>query len=329
MMRKNIYLVFAAVAAALLTSCAETYQFCQIYETRPVHDDGQIKEGYNGPSYEDSQCIIEYCFWANGGSADFSFYNKTDEIAYIDLAKSFFVKNGVAYDLYRGREWSESASVGVASAVSYNVAGRLLDVSSGSAVAQTASSTVTVKEKQIIAVPPHSKKYIRTDSISASPMLSCDLLRYPSRSARLSYTAGSSPYRFSDVITYSVGDTSKPVTVTNEFYVSSVTNYAEPEVVMMKLREEVCDNMKDADYVAPTKDLYDKVVKEDVCEIASSFYQTYSTRTGKKLYENNWTEDYVYDNQYDAYVKKTGLNGAMLGMFAGILTLVAVMAILK
>lgn len=50
----------------------------------------------------------------------------------------------------------------------------------------------------------------------------------------------------------------------------------------MKKRDEPCENLKDPDYISPEVDLYDKIVKENVCEEASSFYKTYDTKTTKK-----------------------------------------------
>ena len=330
---KKHYIILATIMSVLLASCSSTYKFCQIYETKPVEQDYHLKSGNGSLQYENTQCIVEYCFWSNGGTADFNFYNKTDDIIYIDLAKSFFVMNGVAYDLYQGREWSHSTSVGYSSSTTYGysasraaavsvgliepnpvtdgvvgakvtgAASRSESISSGNVVAHSTSNRVTIKEKQIIAVPPHSKKYIEAYSIASSPLLSCELPRYPSTSARIDFTSDNSPYRFSDIITYAVGDSAHAVTVTNEFYVSSVTNYAEPEIVVMKMREDPCENMRDPDYEEPTSDLYDKMVRDNICETTSSFYNTYKTTTTKKLYDNDWLNGYTYDPEYHAYVK--------------------------
>ena len=358
-MKKNIYLFVAAVAAVFLSSCAGTYQYCQIYETKPVRQENLVKNDNGALRYENAQCAIDYNFWSNGGSADFYFYNKTDEIIYIDLAKSFYVRNGVAHDLFGAREWSQSSSVGVASSVSYGysesasaalavgaivpslvsggavgakaakAASRTVSATSGNAVAHTETITVTTKEKQIIAVPPHSKKYIRTHDIATTPYLSCDLQRYPSTSARIDFSADNSPYRFSDVITYTVGEDKQPVTVNGDFYVSSVTNYAEPEIVVMKKREELCENMRAPDYVKPERSLYDKVIRDSICETASSFYNTYDVKSEKRLYEDNKYKSYTYDYRYNAYVL-SGSHGnpwIAIGIMGGIVGVAALLAL--
>lgn len=357
-MKKINYIVITALLCVVMSSCASSYNFCQVYETKPVKQSNQLKYENGGMSYENAQCSIDYCFWSNGGNADFNFYNKTDDIIYIDLAKSFYVMNGVAYDLFLDREWTQSSSVGVASSVFYGygesrsvalsvariepslttdglvtaratkTAGRSANITSGRALALTESSSVTVKEKKIIVVPPHSKKYIKTYSIATTPMLSCDLQRYPSQSARLEFTAENSPYCFSDVITYFVGDNTQSTTVKNDFYVSSVTNYAEPEIVIMQKREELCENMRDMDYVAPSQDLYDKVIRGSICETASSFYNTYQTKTNKKLYEKKESDGYSYNSQYQAYVRSKSQGEIGVSVVIGIIGMFAAGALL-
>lgn len=341
-MKKINFFIFVSIMSALLASCANTYQFCQVSETKPMNKE-VLKKGVNGEyQYENSQCIISYNFWSNGGNADFEFYNKTDEIIYIDLAKSFFVVNGIAYDMFRNREWSQGSTMSVASSMSYGYGSsrsaaisvgliepiptpvgsitarsaksvsRSANVTSSGAMAHSESSTVTVKEKQIIAVPPHSKKHVKTYSISTDPMLSCDIQRYPSQKSRINFTAEESPYHFSDIITYTVGDNLQPITIDNDFYVSSVTNYAEPEIVVMKKREELCENMRNPDYEVSKHDLYDKVIRDSVCETTSSFYNTYTLTTDKKMYANNDYKNYTYDIQHQAYIKigTKGSNGS-------------------
>ena len=346
-MKKNSYIIIASVLCILIASCSNTYQFCQVYETRSLNQDDHLREGNNELRYENSHCIIRYNFWSNGGTADFEFYNKTDEIIYIDLAKSFFVLNGEAFDIYRNREWSQGSIVGVASSMSYGhsasrsaalsvgliepsltsngmvaakatkIASKSANIASMNAVTRSESSTVTIKEKQIIAVPPHSKKYIKTYSITNAPFLSCDLQRYPSQHAKLNFTAEDSPYHFSDIITYTIGDNTQHITVNNEFYVSSVTNYAEPEIVVMKQREEPCENMKQPDYIQPEYELFDKYIRDNICDFSSSFYNTYSVSSQKKLYDKNNNSSYIYNTQHQAYIK-SGSKGSKGGVFVGV-----------
>lgn len=330
-MKKNNYIVIAAILGTLLTSCAHTYQFCQICETRPVQEDNLIQHKNGELVYENSQCIIGYNLWSNGGNVDFEFYNKTDEIIYIDLTKSFFVRNNESYDLYLNREWSQSSTIGHASSLSYGYgesrsvelsmgriepahtpfgdvsvkaagsASRSANIASNQAMAYSKSNAVTIKEKPIIAVPPHSKKYISAYNITTTPMPSCKIPRYPASSAKLDFTLDDTPLCFSNIITYTIGNSSQPITVNNKFYVSSVTNYAEPEIAVMKRREDICENMRNPDNGATSYELYDKVIRDSICETASSFYNTYSITTKKELYQDKSLDGYTYNTQYQAY----------------------------
>lgn len=341
----------------LISSCASTYHYCQIFETKPTNRDNNAKIENGEMRYEDPHCSIEYDFWADGGSAGFSFTNKTDEIIYIDLAKSFYVHNGIAYDLYQARQWSYGTSVGFASSTSYGYGitrsysksvglivpsivpreaevgevskslGRTSAASTSSTVAHSSTSTVSVKEKQIIAVPPHSKKYIETYNVVSDPLLSCDLQRYPSQSAHLDYSPENTPHRFADIITFKVGENGQTQTVTNEFYVSTVANYAEPEIIIMKKRDEPCENLKNPEYIEPEVDLFDKYIKDSVCEQASSFYKTYETKARKNLYKDDKYEKYTYNTEYGAYVKSAPKGNPAI-VFLGLGGFIAVGAML-
>lgn len=301
----------------MLTSCRSTYSFYQVYETQPTVQNSCKTSDHGTLRYEDPLCAIDYYFWSNGGSASFEFYNKTEEIIYIELDKSFFIKNGHAYDLYKGREWSNSSTTGIATTssngltlstglitsipVSTQTSRASVLASSSSSSANTETNTTTFVEQNIVAIPPHSSKYIETYSMTSQPLLSCDLTRYPSQNARLTFTADNSPLTFSNYITFIVGEKGQTKTIKNEFYVSSVTNYAEPEIVVFRERPEVCENMKDGDAIPPMYVLYDKYIKSNVCAFNSSFYQFYQTTSTKKLYKSK--DSYVYKYAYNAYVK--------------------------
>ena len=81
----------------LLASCTTTYHF-QVLET--ASDNPKIKTDDKQTQYEDENCIVSYDMWESNGNAGFQFYNKTDQIITIDLAKTYFVRNGEAFDYY-------------------------------------------------------------------------------------------------------------------------------------------------------------------------------------------------------------------------------------
>lgn len=341
---RTLLTLSVCIALFSLTSCGSTYKFCQVYETKPMNANEIIKTNTGGQKYEDNHCIITYYFWSNYGSASFDVYNKSDEIIYIDLAKSFFIRNGVAYDLYKAREWSESNTSGYSEGYGYSstystnhsasIYGFLTptinglgveytNVSIGKSASQSSkyskqvthiashSSAVSFKEQQIIAIPPHSQKAITTYTIVTSPILSCDLQRYPERNSRMTYTQDNSPVIFTNYITYSVGKDNTTHAIENSFYVSAITNYAEPDIIEYKKRSEPCENLKDnPEYATHNRRgrlLYDKTMKSNICEFPSSFYLMYETTSSKRLYKVSFLTTYWYDPEFHAYT--VGSNG--------------------
>lgn len=322
-----------------LTSCVGTYNFCQVLETQPIDQKGLIREKNGAYQFENEYCTIDYYFWSDHGSAGFKMYNKTDKIIYVDLTKSFFVRNGVAYDLYKGREWSESASTSrmlsyqnhasyssstsasateivqpgimtpidiVATTSSSSVSkGTIAGKSNSSSTAYSHAYSVTYKESPIIAIPPHCYKYIETEYIIQNMVLSCDLQTYPKNSSTLSFTSDNTPLQFNNYISYSVGEDNSILFVNNSFYVSRITNYAEPEIVKYTKRKVYCENLKDIpQYTSKTDsgaELYDKKINDDVCEFATSFYYIYEKKSKKPLYKAKDKKAYVFNQKYGAY----------------------------
>ena len=89
--------------AVLCASCAQTYHFVQVFETQSSNQSAPVKQQNGGLVYEDDECLVFYSLWANGGDASFGIFNKTDQIMYVDLSKSFFIRNGIANDYYKER----------------------------------------------------------------------------------------------------------------------------------------------------------------------------------------------------------------------------------
>ena len=337
---RSLMTLLVGIALFSLTSCGSTYKFCQVYETEPLRANEITKTNTGGQKYEDKHCIITYYFWSNYGSASFDIYNKSEEIIYIDLAKSFFIRNGIAFDLYKSREWSESSTSGYSETYGYSsiysasrsaaisgflsptihgLGAKYTNVSKGSStsyssryskqVTQVSShnTSVSTKEQQIIAIPPHSKKTITTYVIVNSPIQSCDLQKYPKQYSRITFTQENSPIIFSNYITYSVGEDNNNHVIENGFYVSSITNYAEPEVIEYKERMEPCENLKDApEYATHNNEgwlLYDKTMKPNICDYSSSFYLMYETTSNKLLYKSNSFLTFRYDPEHNAYYR--------------------------
>ena len=94
--------------AILFSSCAQTYHFVQVFETKSSSEEALVKPQDGDFEFEDENCVILYSFWAERGDASFAIINKTNQIMYVDLSKSFFIRNGIANDYYKERAWSET-----------------------------------------------------------------------------------------------------------------------------------------------------------------------------------------------------------------------------
>lgn len=335
-------LFILSIAAMMLCSCAQVYTFVQVFETKPAAQ-SNIKTERGGMLYEDDQCIIYYSFWAKGGDASFAVYNKTDKIMYIDLSKSFFIRNGIANDYYKERAWSETktnmvgvqteqsvafaANRAISSGVSATYVGNFgsLPLSSSEPILTSAnaqmtdtygvlrstaytnafttstSSTLGVKEQKIVAIPPHTSKIVTEYAINHLLILNCDLDRYPEDQASITYDASNSPLTFSNYITYRLGDNEKENVVKNEFYISKITNYAQPSLYQfVERKNKPCQNMTD-DVSKDYKDkypveVYDKVYKFDR---SNRFYLEYEIQSSRRLYKGG--QQYYYSPLYDGY----------------------------
>lgn len=97
-MKNNLHFVLLFVAV-FLSSCSQLYNYVQVFEAQSptVNNQG------GGMVYEDDNCVIYYAFWAKGGDASFSIYNKTDEVMSVNPCKSFFIRNKIVTDYYEGQ----------------------------------------------------------------------------------------------------------------------------------------------------------------------------------------------------------------------------------
>ena len=68
--------------------------YYQVYKVNT----GSATNSKNEIVFEDKSCSVSYDFWDAGGDVGFSIYNKTDNDMTVDLTKSFFVLNRVAYE---------------------------------------------------------------------------------------------------------------------------------------------------------------------------------------------------------------------------------------
>jgi len=293
--------LFIFLTAMTLCSCGTLtkYTFVQVLKANAV-DKTNITDVGKGMVYEDANCSIYYWFWAEGGNSGFKLYNKTDKILYVDLAKSFFVKNGVAYDFYTNRSIQSGSKETTSKLSTYN-SGFYSLATIGSENETTIATTIY--ESPIIAIPPKAYKIIAENVIHNALILDCDLNRFPSDSASIVFAAEDSPITYSNYITYHVGEGTENITVENEFYISKVTNYASPAFCKFIQREKrPCQNITDGEEANGPYQIkvYDIVYNVDN---SNCFYLKYSKATQKVLYSSKEMDELIYSEKYDGYIK--------------------------
>lgn len=230
---KNLFPAILLVCL-LLPSCKTMqtyYEICEI-ESKSLTstDNGQFV-------YKDDNCSLSYNFWSDGGKVGFFLTNNSDEILYVDLAKSFFIKNGIANDYFLNRTISSSASIAEsvsaskgATAFGYwrNFASSNPGAVSSSVSANSAtvkSTTVETVERQLVAIPPHASKYFLEYFVSPVFFYDCEYKITPTKKEKPSYSFDSlnSPISFANYITYRLGSEMTEHAVQNDFYISKIS----------------------------------------------------------------------------------------------------------
>lgn len=200
----NFLFNFAIVVFSILflASCSPTRTFYQVYQVSPsIKDKMTISE--DSLFFEDENCKLTYDFWTEGGNVGFKFYNKTDKDIILNLERSFFILNGIAYNYYKDRTYS------------------------------TLENLITYSEEKKVSIPSKTAKIINEYNVSQSLYRDCDLYKYPRRKQikTKSFKESTSPYVFSNRISYTSDSSLNEINLSNEFFVSAITNYPQNEVI--------------------------------------------------------------------------------------------------
>lgn len=227
-----------AMIMLLSTSCAVP-NYYQVYKANT--ENGSV---YNRKIvFEDSNCTINYNLWSEGGNIGFSLYNKTENDLVIDLTKTFFVINGIAYEYYQNRIFSNSSTTG-ASANSYSYPYYRNYIIANVTNTSSSSFSTSYIEKPQISIPAKTSVIVTEYDITDSRYVTCQLDKFPSNKSikSMNYTINDSPFIFSNLITYLTK--SDTIRIENKFYVSEVTNYPAPEMVT-EIDTSICGNKLD------------------------------------------------------------------------------------
>lgn len=243
--------LFLLLSFVLLCSCNTVKTYYQVYKT----ESKTVIPNGNSIAFEDANCIISYNLWAENGNAGFSFYNKTDEVAYLLLDQSFYVINGNAYDYYQNRVFISSSNSTTVTSKSSGVTllGRLsFNSISSNTVALNHSNGVETHEAKVIAIPPKSTKTVSEFNINQTIFRDCDLLRFPTtkEDSNKSFNQENSPLKFYNSISYKIGE--KVNKVKNDFYVSNIKNIASKDA--FKQEKNTFCNQKGGGTVSVFKD---------------------------------------------------------------------------
>ena len=247
-MKTKIKIFLISIIAAFLSSCSSP-SFFQLYNVTPVE---KMVSNSDYLIYEDENCRVLYNLWGQGGNIGFRLFNKTDKNIFLNLDKSFFVLNETAYNYYKNRIFTSSKSTGITSSkettASKSETGlNFLDLlqtnksqSTNSLNLSSASGfAISYNEEKTVCIPSKTSKLILEYNVNETLFRDCDLYKFPSKKQikPISFSKDNSPFVFSNIINYSVGQSITPITLQNDFFVSEITNYPENSFIRYKNQE--------------------------------------------------------------------------------------------
>jgi hypothetical protein len=242
---KNIYSAIVLFAFIFLSVASSVQNnFYQVYEAVP--ENGELSN--NEIVFEDDNCKISYNLWQNRGDIGFNIYNKTNDDLIIHKDQSFFVLNNYAYDYFLNRITSNSSSNSISSSTAYSNYNKYLynnrfSTSSGISQSSFSSNSTAFNEKNQMIIPPKTNKRISEYSIINSFYSTCSALKFPSirKIKKLTFDKSNSPFVFYNLIAYE--SKGKITRTENKFYVSSITNLPESEMVI-SVNKDKCDDIE-------------------------------------------------------------------------------------
>lgn len=269
--------VFLIIAVSF-TSCAQN--FYQIYEVEAEN----LESNNEKLIFCNDDCEIIYNLWYNAGNLSFLFKNKTNQDIYIDMTRSFFIRNGIAYDYYSDTEHTKTAtSIASANASLYNQASesysktaipwypinvtRGIQVTSGAGASY--SESISTRESKYVCIPAKSAKEIISFNISDYVYYECGNNKFnlPIKSSETKvYTQSNTPLTFRNRITYFFESENANMChhIDNNFWIKSLTNYNQTEIIKNTTS-------------GSCKDKYTKITKTiNTQEAANRFYNLYN-----------------------------------------------------
>lgn len=244
--RKVARIISVTALAAVMASCS-TPQYLQVYDVMPG-EGVELRDGY--PVYDDGTMAVAYDFWGNGGQAGCLITNNGEENIYVDLAETFFVKNGLSDPCYKERTYATtmtnaakaravalSSAIEVASSHSrnyiYPFAGPLgASVTDALGVVRDASLaeriSVSAAEQQVVVIPPGTAAFVgRRSILSGNYYTNRGSEQDPGSNKKdeAEFSTDNSPLKFGNVIAYRIGRDGEWQDLRSEFYLQRLTDY--------------------------------------------------------------------------------------------------------
>lgn len=227
-------LILLLAVSAMLFSCAPLYRQVATIQSDNVEllDNGKYSANLD-------EISINYDFWSENGNVLFEIHNSSDKDIFIDMSKSFFIRNGIANDYFSNSSRIVSYNLN-ASKTTYGmkslgatVAGISLWPSTKSAsIAAAASSGTSVSkgesieyvEKSIICIPSKSSKVIAKFTLADAPYRECGFIRDPKgkETSIFRFNENNSPLTFENRLMLVIDG--KESLFTNKFFVNQMQN---------------------------------------------------------------------------------------------------------
>lgn len=207
-----------ALISIIFASCSPSIYY-QVYETS---SSSNLEKTLNSYKYEDTNCIVNYNLWGEGGNFSFFIYNKTNENLYLNKRDCFFIHNGIAYNYYNNRVTQDTYKVGKTVTSGVVVGGILLSEGNNTGVSRSFST----KEDEIVCIPPKTSRII------------CEFTNIYNRIDKncgfdengevksIEFNEKDTPLKFGNLLSYSVGSLNTKIQFENNFYISKVSNYS-------------------------------------------------------------------------------------------------------
>lgn len=249
---KRIILKMTVIAIVAFISCGLSSCNRLYYQVYDVHSNGLTQKD-NALMYENGDIKVVYNLWDEDGDIGFIFQNNTYMDLFIDMNQTFFIRNGIAKDYFKDREYTTSHTTTFSEGYTISQTGVSSSgywpsryyvpttVSSMSKLARGTSKAVTMKERKFICIPAHSCKVIHEYKISPDLNVTCDKKQdYPHHIANIgTYSESNTPLRFRNRIAYSCTNDGKGLQyIENDFYISGITNYSK-KAAIKKVKEKV------------------------------------------------------------------------------------------